>query len=437
MKKLGLNVVVCADCGCEIDLENAVENRDYVIINGEYYCMDCVFECAYCGKYHLKSDNELTEVDGDVWCDNCVDDYAYYCEQCCEYHNSDNFYEVETRYGTQWWCEDCVESDAFKCEHCGIYHSNNDYDSYEVRSRGYNETWCSDCVSDYAMECADCGELFDVDDMQYHEDDDCYYCEDCFEEHDNIIKAYHDAPCLKFVGNPKKIWKGLQHYLGIELEVDNGYDREDCAKEIAKIEQNVYFNRDGSLNNGFEIITQPHTEEAFYKINWQKIFDICKQYGFSSHDAGTCGLHIHISRQWLGSTKDAQDLAVRKLILFYHTYWYDIVKLSRRTEHQANDWAQDYCVNNRKELAENIKYKNYGRYYAINNCNRNTVEFRLGRGTLNAESFYAWIDFNLTLVKNIKKVKMADLVNPQKWLVGLKPTTIKYIQEKGAFKGAL
>lgn len=387
-------VVVCADCGCEIDLEDAVE------IDGEYYCEDCTFTCAYCGDLCIKSEHECTEIDGEIWCDNCRDDNAFYCE------------------------------------HCGEYYSMVHYDSYSVivTRNGATETWCTDCYYNDAGVCEDCGERFESDLLEYNEDNDCYYCEECYENNNNkLIRDYHSRPTMNFIGATKKQWNGLQHYVGLELEVDKGEDRNDCAKELADIEENIYFNRDGSLDNGFEIITQPHTEEALYKIEWQKIFDTCKKYGFKSHDAETCGLHIHVSRQWFGRKKETQDLAIRKLILFYNAYWGDILKLSRRTNAQAEQWARNYCVDNRQELVDGIKKGYYGRYYAINNCNYHTVEFRLGRGTLNAQSFYAWIDFNLTLVKNCKKLRLNDLTNPSKWLKGLKPTTIQYLKEKGVF----
>ena len=426
-------VVVCADCGCEIDVEDAIE------LDGEYYCNDCVYYCERCGEYHITSKDEPTEVDGELWCEYCRDADAFYCENCNEWHNLDNVYRVNGRFGEEMWCESCVENDAFYCEHCDEYYDYNCYNSRSVYDyRGRERIWCEDCADNNAYYCESCENYYEDCDCGSYDSYDCWYCNDCYEDcHHSIIKDYHDRPMIEYIGKLKAQYKGLQHYVGLELEVDKGHEKEKCAERIADIEKNVYFNKDGSLSNGFEIITQPHTEEALYNIKWQEIFDACKEYGFSSHDAMTCGLHIHISREWLGRKKETQDLAIRKLILFYHTYWTDILKLSRRTNEQANDWAQDYCVNNRKELADGIKKGYYGRYYAINNCNRNTVEFRLGRGTLNAESFFAWIDFNLTLVKNSKKCKLNDLTNPTLWLKGLKDSTIKYMKEKGVFTNAL
>lgn len=74
------------------------------------------------------------------------------------------------------------------------------------------------------------------------------------------------------------------------------------------------------------------------------------------------------------------------------------------------------------------------RYHAVNNSNSYTVELRVFRGTLNAETFVATVDFAYNLVKNAKDV--VDFKNVSEWLKGMRPETIEYIKSRGAFEGA-
>ena len=73
------------------------------------------------------------------------------------------------------------------------------------------------------------------------------------------------------------------------------------------------------------------------------------------------------------------------------------------------------------------------RYRAINVTNRNTVEIRITRGTLKYSTFMACIDFMVTLVRNCATIDYKELTDPRAWLKGIKPTTVDYLNEVGAF----
>ena len=55
------------------------------------------------------------------------------------------------------------------------------------------------------------------------------------------------------------------------------------------------------------------------------------------------------------------------------------------------------------------KYKNQGRYKAINLQNLSTIEFRLFRGTLNFNTFLASLQFVVTITRFVKSIKLADI----------------------------
>lgn len=63
--------------------------------------------------------------------------------------------------------------------------------------------------------CEECDRIIDIDDAIRSENNDCYYCEDCYDEYDtSYIEEYGYKPYPEFYGESKD---GL--YLGVELEV--------------------------------------------------------------------------------------------------------------------------------------------------------------------------------------------------------------------------
>lgn len=351
------------------------------------------------------------------------------CEHCGKMVEATKTVVVTTDKEEQ-WCDDCIASNAFSCSDCGILYSR-EFDYGLVN--GYMV--CRYCLDEYYHWCDSCERYV------YYEDWDsdhhcCYSCSD-EDDYNEYVGDYHSTD-WNFFGKVKRgKWKGL----GVELEIDRrSYDseQEDMCAELLKIGENrIYLEHDGSLENGFEIISHPHTFKEFEKINWKKILEFCKEHGYQSHDIGTCGLHIHYSRNCFGANKDKQELAISKIIYFYETFWNDILKISRRTERQVCDWASRYCVRTQEDARNISKGKDkgsYSRYHAINLCNSATVEFRLGRGTLKAESFFAWIDFCNAIVRNSKKIKWADINNSELWLRGISDKTKEYIASKNAFQ---
>lgn len=422
---------VCPDCGCVIE-------GDGVELNGEYYCEDCAADyvrCANCGEYVREDD--ATYCNGEYYCDACVDDCLAWCEHCGEYHPADEVEEVRTGYrrgNTEYWCEYCRERDAYQCENCGGWFSDGCDGSIN-----HNVVVCPDCAEDYYY-CENCDCYVYYDDY----DSEAGMCCSCAAENGGgLIRQYHNNPPIEYIGQCRKQWRGVWRGIGVELEIDR--DSEDREEERSTVERltsiagdAIYFERDGSLENGFEIITQPHTEEAFYAMPWAEILEACREGGYSSHDAGTCGLHLHISREMFGTNEERQGVAISKLIRFYDLYFADVLKISRRTAEQANRWAASYNTDNRKQAEHYGKTKNNaGRYYAINNTNRRTLEIRLTRGTLNLNSFMACIDFMLTVAKNSRRIAWKNVADAGQWLRGLKPATVEYIKNKQAFEGVI
>ena len=58
-----------------------------------------------------------------------------------------------------------------------------------------------------------------------------------------------------------------------------------------------------------------------------------------------------------------------------------------------------------------------------------TVEFRLGRGTLNYETYMAWVDIHVAIARNAKDIELDD-IDLNKWLKGISRETRGYILSK-------
>lgn len=312
------------------------------------------------------------------------------------------------------------------CEDYDIVRAYDDDQYYEADALVY----CSD-IEDYVREhyytCEDCGEYFYYSDSVHYIEYDGYYCDHCMEQMRGPIEDYHsNKGNYIFYGDGNK-------YIGYELEVDGGFDRANCAYDIQRIlHDRVFFEEDGSLSDGgFEIISNPHTLEVFDELKIEEVMKICKNYGFTSHDSGNCGLHLHFSKAWFGDTCAEQSENIALVTKFYHHNFEIMKKLSRRDgTRYCEDENYDFA-NKSLDKVINDK-KNSSRYSAVNLQPldaHGTVEFRLGRGTLVYNTFMAWLDIHCAIANASKTAKNYDFlewINPGT----VKPETWEYIEKK-------
>lgn len=127
-----------------------------------------------------------------------------------------------------------------------------------------------------------------------------------------------------------------------------------------------------------ELVTNPMTLEYHLKeMPWERLLAQAKELGYLSHKACTCGLHVHVNRTAFGETEAEQDECIARVLYFFEKHWEELLKFSRRTQRQLEQWAARYG------LKEHPHAKgNYERYTCVNLTNRSTIEFRLFRGTL-------------------------------------------------------
>ena len=297
-------------------------------------------------------------------------------------------------------CADCMETETVLCRCCG---------ERILRRDAVDGNLCEQCVDDHYTYCSGCGALVYNDDVYYTDDGeydrDYPYCESCYHKYkEKVIHDYHYKPEPVFFGDGKL-------YMGIELEVDDAGEDEEYAGEIYNTANltadHLYLKHDGSLYNGFELVSHPITMEYHKnKMPWSSILSRAIHMGYRSHQTDTCGLHIHINRSAFGDTYEEQESVTARLIFFYEKFWAEILRFSRRTEEQANQWASRYggVISTCKNSLDTAKKAGLGRYTAVNLTNEATIEFRIFRGTLRYETFMATLKFTHCLCRLAMKL---------------------------------
>lgn len=343
------NKWLCSRCGAVQE-----EHEGAYKVDGEYICQDCFEDvyniCSYCGEYHPREESILT-VNNEVICENCFSDRFVMCDDC---------------------------------DRAVIR-----YRSFEVEDE---RLICEECRDENYRYCGECGRLFRDEDL--HEiGDNIYMCSSCADTA-GVIGDYHHTRANHFY---RANGENTTRFIGVELEVEarGGQDRFNAARDILDVlgRNFIECKHDGSLCDGFEIVTQPATL-AYHRLqNYREALEGLISNGMRSHDGGNCGLHFHISKKFFEDENGDQWNNIAKLIVMSHYLWEDIVKFSRRDYNQINDWAKKNDYNEMWTVGEVIDCNDSNRYQAINITNRHTVEFRFMRGTLRYKTFLASLEW--------------------------------------------
>ena len=222
------------------------------------------------------------------------------------------------------------------------------------------------------------------------------------EEDDSVIGDYHSSK-RKLERIPSSFDKRKTPVLmGLELEMEvRSGDREDHAVAlldavgIHKSYRYACLEHDGSLNNGFELVTG-WTGLDIHREQLQRFTTPIR--GLKSHDTSTCGLHVHICK------RDMTVYHAVKMVLFINDSGNQrlIRTLARRDSSRYSqvknkkasfDWiknAKQYENGGKKAVLQML---NNDRYEALNFQNDRTIEFRLFKGTMRYETILACLEF--------------------------------------------
>ena len=355
--------------------------------------------CANCSSEYSPDDLVHTP-SGDVLCEDC----RIYCERCEDYRYEDNSRYIE---GIGAYCENCCDNYTFWCESCESTYSDN-HSSYEVADIGVY--WCENCCSDNANWCENCD--------QYNRDD----CDNC-DDNTDLVLDYSWKP-------DRFIHRGLDNnklFFGLELEMEISNDRQEYLNASAYVADRldkdwIYLKRDSSIGHndgvsvgpdGFELVSHPASFQ-YWSEHSQKLWDTLdglrtKHRARAWNAKSNCGIHIHISRTGFKSGAHTH----RFLSLVYKNAKYmkrfagrDCGKYATFTD----VWKYDEDNTPYMSFVDKLEKRHYSeRMSAVNTLNQHTIELRFFRGTTQPKGVLATIELAHAMVEYTRDLTLSDV----------------------------
>lgn len=276
-------------------------------------------------------------------------------------------------------CLACA-GDVFRCDKCGMTDEKNLAVTVDC-----DKTWCAECAEGAAHFCKTCRG----------------HVTKCLCANERIFShSFKPAPRWRAAVNEKE----PRHYIGLEIEIERPSNDHLGVSDIG------YYKRDGSIGdhgeNAAEFVSHPFTM-AYYREQGRdilaKMLSAHAKAGGRSYQTDTCGTHIHISRSILSG-----DVHLNKLLEFGHRNPELFLLLSRRRKKNLLErWA-----NSKMPLSRAFVVKNKGgvqKYHAINTLPRNTIEFRIFRGTLDIEGIDLYLQTVFSMIEYTRNAGFGDL----------------------------
>jgi hypothetical protein len=366
------------------------DNGKLYKIKTKLYCEECMnylhCKCEVCGKIVEEGYLYMT-ISKEKCCKKCLTEKYNNCTSCHYYVKKENCKNFKDMI----FCKKCYERNILICPSCEKLECKGD-----MRLGIDGLIYCFACWDDRYAYCAICGHIGYLDNLIWDDDRNSYMCSDCNNRENGRSKMIHD-----YSFKPKASFKKMKYenkeeenkdsiFMGVELEVQhtNVADKATLFDKFLKRERvakKFYFKRDGSVDNGFEIVTHPFTlKYAHSKLKFNKILTWLQKNKFTSFESGKCGLHIHLDKNFF------EELDIAKMRLFFLKNKSFIEKFSNR-----NGIGMNYC-NFETTSVKNILNNEVpnGRYWALNlNSSEETVEMRIFRGTLDYERFISILQF--------------------------------------------
>lgn len=291
-------------------------------------------------------------------------------------------------------CADCANDKWTYAHCCDVFvldrYFNSDYDL------------CERCIDNHYFTCHSCDQMIHND--HYSQDG---YCEGCWEDDDGDyregIHGYHSGVPWgerTFHSENGKTYEheqdGTITYYGIEFECEDiGHD---YMGTLHTLESGWYAHAesDGSLDNGFEVITEPATYGEWMSGNMGQVmrsFHANMIELGATFEAHTVGAHCHVSRV---AFTDDNHLA-RFAIFGTHNAEY-MRSISGRTSSERYAHLEKYDGKTR-QFRNAIKRRMDDRSRWCNLTNRHTVEVRLFAGSNNFDDYLAHIEWITALIE--------------------------------------
>ena len=309
-------------------------------------------------------------------------------------------------------CEDCLESNTFECNDCGIRHLLSNA-HIVVDTTGSEFDVCSECRHDYWY-CEHCGNYYYTEDF----DSDLMCCNDCRESLDaegivyrdeRILNGYGYKPKPKFIKDGKESTK---RFFGMEIELGDRNaccHTEDFYRVINNNGRSAYLKSDSSIcGGGYECVTHPMTSRKLHQWLDESLAPAIANVYNSLSTAG-CGVHIHVSRDSIGTLTLFKVTTMLNLLRGKANYKF-IQFLTGREREQLTHWCKVTselrlnllsCIKNKDSLGD--------RYLAVNHNNLQTIEFRLFNGTTSISTLHRYLDILESLLDYCANTALQDV----------------------------
>jgi len=287
-------------------------------------------------------------------------------------------------------CIECYESEGTDCYDCeGIVH-----ETFAVLI-GYHYQVCEDCYYESYFFCEGCDER--MHNRHWAADGYCSSCYDhgdcdCGECHGNEhegIRSWGDQPDLMFWNKVDDGGLGWDYnytarantwYMGMEIELEQaGF----IGQVMHEVTDHMWATTDSSLDSGVEVVTMPHTFEA-----WNDVFP-WDWWRREVHDKApdqeqwdTNGIHIHVSRSAFKDSKGKDRAShLYKFMQFIQVNEGGIQELAGRNGNTYCNWGQQRDGETRLSDAKKAtSTDSTQRYRPINTQNGSTIELRFFAG---------------------------------------------------------
>ncbi len=234
--------------------------------------------------------------------------------------------------------------------------------------------------------------------------------------------------------------------VGYEVEFYNGRTHLSAIKStnafysLAKYNtSNWLFKVEQDCTVSAEIISNVFSKEAVEAFDYNILTDVMK---LNNHieDCEEAGLHVHISKAYLGDTPKEQCLNFLKLQKFMKMYEDDFFKMCGR--HNKGE-AMSYCRFFDFEEIERMKnyiLANDNAWYAMPDdhgsaltSSGHTIEWRIGANTTDPERMKMYIRFLLAISENVKNIPEKKVYCLNKMFRLVPQDVLDYWHKKGCF----
>lgn len=270
------------------------------------------------------------------------------------------------------------------------------------------------------------------------------------------IKPYDYKGYTIQLDKPSRTNKGEEDlFIGFELEFEMTNTKRNAKEKLALKIKELLPNfvleckRDGSLNNGFEVLSQPihinRINTPWYTNRIKSLFDLLKEEGCVAED--TCGLHFHLSNAGLGDIRRTQNnmLLLTDTLQEYIKRWSNRLTVPKAVYREEEGYDEDDCC---FEVSDDEYGYGYGRnvfnycrfvndnfwtdtdeqraswydrhevshYNGVNIENTNTTEFRFFSSTLDEFEFMTDVNLLMAITRICKKesvnrIRVSDIIN--------------------------